>query len=649
MANTTIIQNSIPVRYNPRVVVKPSAPHRVPHLPVDILYQIAQALPQPKSVFNLARANKETWDYLQPALYQCEVTYEARLVYYFGDQSPDTLRHHYRQYIKKPTDSDSDDDASENEAGEDICEIKEERFKQNSTTGGCEDRIELDERIFTAPLPENLLDTRRRMTALHWACARGESALPVALKAIRSALAHNLPSYINGVDLMERRYFKRPDYPHVIFGADLPPPLFLAVAHGNVAVCKALIEAGCNVNILQGQNMCESRSFEDAPQMAFKVHTSCLKGERGRNNLECICRWEEDFPSLYEYRALGCQTAGHVAVQYEQPEMLSMLLQNGLDMNLGLYPLIRDAVAEGNVDAIRILLDRDPSLIHSLSRRRDHTLMHIVPHMRQRAWKEDVRNGRLRDTVAYLVERGAAVEQAVRNNHTPMLEAFEYVSRSDELKLLEGPSLVIALHAAEVFVSMGAADMPEFDILSECISGTVDQLSTAAYDMGYDEELNYDWNILYREIRKGWGRVLKAIVERATRALSHDDSATNRKAFQDLFSAGFKCLCQFDHRRDFTQVWIPPTGWRPYMYNMGLDDLGPRAVEAVGKLLLSTGINPSDEEMRRWRAISDGKYEEPLLEPSEDEEDEEELFEDPDRSEWEFLLSGIETPPTATD
>lgn len=54
----------LPARYDPRVVVKPCQTARVPYLPVEIIYQIAEALPQPREVLNLTLANKETWEYL---------------------------------------------------------------------------------------------------------------------------------------------------------------------------------------------------------------------------------------------------------------------------------------------------------------------------------------------------------------------------------------------------------------------------------------------------------------------------------------------------------------------------------------------------------------------------------------------------------
>lgn len=91
MSRTHIIQNTIPTRYDPRVTVIPCEPARVPRLPVELLYQIAKALPQPKQVYHLALASKETWEYLQPALYECEVTFEARLAHKFGGESSATL------------------------------------------------------------------------------------------------------------------------------------------------------------------------------------------------------------------------------------------------------------------------------------------------------------------------------------------------------------------------------------------------------------------------------------------------------------------------------------------------------------------------------------------------------------------------------
>lgn len=78
------VQNSISVWYSSRVQVKPCSADRVPQLSLEILYLIAKALPRPKWIYNLAQVNKHCWHYLQPALYQCEVTYETKLKEHFG-------------------------------------------------------------------------------------------------------------------------------------------------------------------------------------------------------------------------------------------------------------------------------------------------------------------------------------------------------------------------------------------------------------------------------------------------------------------------------------------------------------------------------------------------------------------------------------
>lgn len=435
---TSIIQNSVPIRYDPRVVVKPSCPHRVPRLPVHILYLIAHALPQPRWIFNLARVDKESWAYLQPALYECEVTYETRISHvlrYWGGVSSYTLQEDYGFIVRKAADraggrsdwdSDSDSD-NDNDGGENNAKPKMmrrvfyTRCKQGSASGECdrcEGRINIDKRIFYDLLPKDLLETNRRgLTALHWASIRGASALPVALKALRSAQAHQ-PSYIDGVGLMKRLYERYPrnglprdpgsNLPvnsaldRDLIPADLPPPLFLAVAHGNVAVCKALIEAGCDVNILQGQAICgKALDWE----MSFKIHKKCMRLKiRGNPSLKCVCQWETGPEYFNDIDAPGCQTAGHVAIRYNRADMLKFLLQNGLDVKLGLHPLIREAVVEGNLPFVKTLLDHDPSLIHSRQwsdtlywseYRWKQTLIHIVPFMRKKAGSEDIRNGRL--------------------------------------------------------------------------------------------------------------------------------------------------------------------------------------------------------------------------------------------------------------
>ncbi|KAH8780224.1 hypothetical protein F5883DRAFT_541468 [Diaporthe sp. PMI_573] len=305
--NTPIIQRSVPVRYDPRVVVKPSPPHRVPRLPVQILYLVAQALPQPKWVFNLARVDKESWVYLQPALYECEVTYEARIAHklpcydrsvipsytlqeecgYFVQMAAEKARRHGPGW---DSDSNSDSDSGENDAQTDLpLRAFYAGCKQSSAAGQCDEcegriDINIDEMRVYDPIPNDLLETNRRgMTALHWASIRGASALPVALKALRSAQAHQ-PSYIDGVGLKKRKY-GRSYVEH--FRAELPPPLFLAVAHGNVAVCKALIVAGCDVNLLQGQSVCVIPLRDE---VNFKIHKKCVRLKRRfGSTLKCVC------------------------------------------------------------------------------------------------------------------------------------------------------------------------------------------------------------------------------------------------------------------------------------------------------------------------------------------------------------------------
>lgn len=146
--------------------------------------------------------------------------------------------------------------------------------------------------------------------------------MPVALKALRSAQAHQ-PFYIDGVGLKKRKY-GRSYVEH--FRAELPPPLFLAVAHGNVAVCKALIEAGCDVNLLQGQSVC---GIPLRDEVNFKIHKKCVRLKRRfGSTLKCVCQWKGDSGSFNDNDAPGCQTAGHVAIRYEKAEMLNILLKN---------------------------------------------------------------------------------------------------------------------------------------------------------------------------------------------------------------------------------------------------------------------------------------------------------------------------------
>lgn len=260
-----VTQNNIPARYDSRVEVEPCDRARVPHLPVQILYLIAHALPQPKSAFNLTLSSKDTWEYLQPALFECEVTFESRLSGKYGGRSSDSLQQHFAKHLQG---SDGDGEIEEtstmgSEESDQTLQASDkgcQHGKPREQCDECGERIGPDDRTFESPMPDDLLFTDRRLTALHWSCIQGPSALPVALKAIRSALVRQ-PSYIDGVGLRERLYRDSTRKDGKLMPADLPPPLFFAVAYGNVEVCRALIEAGCNVNLLQGQSECQEWSL----------------------------------------------------------------------------------------------------------------------------------------------------------------------------------------------------------------------------------------------------------------------------------------------------------------------------------------------------------------------------------------------------
>lgn len=527
MANTPIIQNSVPVKYDPRVVVNPSAPDRVPHLPAQILYLIAKALPQPKSVLSLALANKETWEYLQPALFESEVTYEARLAQRYGGGSSSSLQQHYGKRLE----SDSEDDHSENHEN-DVSETDDsdqypeamEAVCQHGRTIGqcdeCEERINLDDRTFESPLPDNLLFTDRRMTALHWACMQGASALPVALKALCAAQKHQ-PSYINGVGLQERKYRDETREDGKLVPADLPPPIFLAAAHGNVAVCKALIDAGCDLDIVQGQAKCEDWGDDESdvenedeaigePVISYKIHKACVASEF--LGLDCVCQWGR---SGVITSVNGCQSVGHVAIQYGKIDILKTLLRSGLNTQLGLVPLMQYAVVEGNFAAAQALLDHDASLIHS--RFCGQTLMHFVPFMKQKEGRS-LRHGRVQGMIEYLLERGVELDGRSDFEENATFSTSEMTALQSTLgyvysvNTLSVPEVIPALYAAEVLINMGAdwnqtLSRSTNDILDMSIVRSVLLLENMAIFPPAGQDHDEKARAEYREFRKAWGRV----------------------------------------------------------------------------------------------------------------------------------------------
>lgn len=657
MDRTLIIQNSIPTRYDPQVTVKPCEPSRVPDLPLDIIYEIAKALPQPKQVFNLAMASKATWEYLQPALYECEVTYEARLTSKYGDKSSTSLHKYYEKYIgNDERGSVTEDEEDATSSADQSRDFTGSRCQGDSTAGyECDGRISLEDRVFNTKFPDGeRFDVNGALTALHWASMEGASALPVAQRAIRSALAHQ-PSYIDGLNL-KVRYFcagRCPDGRPRFFPADVPPPLFLAVAHGNTAVLKALIDAGCDLGLSRGPETCSTHTRRGVEKrlMSYKIHRECVEGKRGTEDCLCVCEWT---PRSNLSWAWPCQTAGQLAIEYGQIEMLDMLLRGGLNPRRGFLPLIHYAVLIGKIAAVKTLLDHDPSLIHS--RMDGGTVLHTVCFMHQADDDRDIPEGQLRDMVSCLLERGADLEarKDIRTNY--MGEGFgDLTPLQVALDFVDGAALddhvLTALHAAEAFISMGADWDQELDsldfegpILDFCVKKTVELMHTQLFDLGYDDA-TLDNQYKYLGFRKVYGKVVKTIVEKAT----EDESALKMETYKAAFSNAFSRLtrCRFS---------------------------GPFSTEAIGQLLLSTGITPSDEDVLRWKARvlesgdawtesdgeasaeSDGYLSERDEDWSDSEEDcsnsddlssnesesSEEQEEDGDKSEWAFLLAGID-------
>lgn len=585
----------LPARYDPRIVVKPCQTARVPYLPVEIIYQIAEALPQPRQVFNLALASKETWEYLQPALFKCEVTYEARLIHLYGGESSASLRQHHEEY---PRERDKFKKARSGKAPlEDRAGCQQSEAPAECEE--CEGQIALEDRTFEGPNPENLLSTDRPMTALHWASTQGPSALPVAKKAIRAALAHQ-PSYINGTNLKVRKYLyldhRHPNEEGKPFPADLPPPLFLAVAHGNTDVVKALIDAGCDLNLLQGQGVYIDRRYSwpnKKLMMGFKIHKECLNPGR---DTDCFCE-------SWNFDDAACHTVGHVAVHFGQTELLEMLLRRGLDAKKYGSRILQYAVEDGKLAALRALRARDPCLTCTYCPTSDETNIHKVESTRQGFDSEDDRRERIRDMIMWLLEYGADLEgrhgsylgRSIRDTAAGQLTALGAALESATGTPLEYYSAFTALDTAEFLISMGAVwnqemrstGFGEEHLLKACVDFTVTLwiprfVGPYAYlNEGEKERLESNKSS-FREIRQAMGRVIKAIIEQAAWSISEGNSVLERDADKAAFSEAFSYLADHNPDRDVER--------------------GPFATEAVGRLLLSTGITPSDEEMRSWRA-----------------------------------------------
>lgn len=162
------------------------------------------------------------------------MTYQARLAKKYGGESS-TFLEQYCTKASRPDsdydyessvedgdfswegDSESGDHSGEDSATEDPVTEALWPFPESTSTRKRSDisnegddrdgeRISLQHRTFETDMPEtkNPLHVKGVLTALHWAAKQGSSALPVAQKAIRAALAHQ-PSYLDGMDLQARR------------------------------------------------------------------------------------------------------------------------------------------------------------------------------------------------------------------------------------------------------------------------------------------------------------------------------------------------------------------------------------------------------------------------------------------------------------
>lgn len=445
---TRIIQNSIPVRYDRRVTVVPCSPNRLPVLPVQILYLIAQALPRPKWVYNLARINRESWHYLQPALFLCEVTYEARLKDHFGIGDEHLPKGWWTEI--QTSQEEEDRRCCGHGLKTTLCEECGEQIAiENLTLKGNFQASGLLEQV-----------TNSDLTALHWACSRGTDGLSAGLKAIRAASVYQ-PSYIDGIGLLLRRQSWGPAT------GEIPPPLFLSVAFGNTKLCEALIQAGSNVNLLQ-PGECEEPRLPET-RLVYRALKSLVMA---KSHVECVprpgeivCRWDN-------IKRSDCQTVGHLAVYHRRPLMLERLLDSGLDPLLGVQKsLIHLAVSTGNVRATRLLLDRYPEL--SKNRRFEtgatplHMLCDIGSQDKNNPLQVFLEIGRS------LIDSGADIEAKIQEliwlEATPLQTAIEAA--------FEDPSREASgLLAAEALITLGCEwDLPSAphpsreSILEHCI------------------------------------------------------------------------------------------------------------------------------------------------------------------------------------
>ncbi|KAG8158528.1 hypothetical protein KVR01_011650 [Diaporthe batatas] len=579
---------AIPLEYNPLTKVVPSDPDRLPHIPVQVLYLIAQALPQPSQVLNLARVNKATWDYLQPALYECEVTYEARLVAHFGDGIP--KRRSAPPTANTSGQNNGDDGAHGATDNDEQPEIRV-NCEHGLATGLCEtcgQRIAIERKDFKTYLVERNVRQRsephsrthffksRGMTALHWACAEGTFALPVARKAIEAAKAHN-PSYIDGLGLRARQYGNR--IPIRLFG-EIPPPLFTATAFGNLKLCVELVEAGCNVNLFQAMHGADSRTFIDA---FFRIHDSCVPTELvfplGR---AAAGQWLSS-----GLIPLTCNTAGHVALDFGHADVLGYLLDNGLDPLMGKEPLIHQAARKCDLPAVRALLQRRPEMARH--RWDEVTPLHSLCRSVETGGFKTFSLDDLRSVAEYLIQKGASLE--ARGDFglypslslTPLQCALENFAQIESNKA-SAPIALVKLGADwdVPFISHSVRTVP---LLIHCVR---EAITPPPSNQAEDP---WGWRVLvprrYRYHAMAYANLIKAIVSSTWRSNPDPALAPSSERHMQAFLDAFRELAK-------TKL----------EYAVGLrKSKNTFAIEAVGRMLLSTGIRPIQKDMDKWETL----------------------------------------------
>lgn len=568
-------QNQFPLEYSPKIEVVPSDPDRLPYVPVQILYLIAQALPQPSQVFNLARVNKETWNYLQPALYECEVTYEARLVAHFGDGRRDIRRVHAPNVyaIFRIDNSEEDHGDAEND---DQLKAKCAHGLVTALCEMCGKHIAIEEKDFTMSATvlsmTDLSRSDRRqkffqsdgMTALHWACGQGDKALPVARKAIEAAKAHQ-PEYIDGLGLRMRRIGDDGQ-----LSGEIPPPLFTAAAFGNTELCKALVEAGCKVNVIQPRQFATFVSVRSRhPQL--RIHESCVPHPR----LSRACQWQGA-------TSLSCRTAGNVALEFGRVDVLESLLDHGLDPLMGKEPLIHLAARACDLPAIKILLDRFPEMAtHPWD---GMTPLHVLC-WSSRDIKEDEHSlEELKSVAGYLLQKGANLEtEGGMTGLEPSLTPLQYAV-THSVRINSNKS-----HAAEALVMLGAV----WNRYSSTRASANSILNLCVHEAALREPVYKDdgrggkrSRAAARQTQESltFAKVVKAMVKSIPTSVPDPALVPGSQPPMEAFLGAFRSLAV---DRD--------TVARNY--------LDPFAIEAVGRLLLSTGIATDHDDIENWRLV----------------------------------------------